>query len=153
MRYPLTVLTILLFIIIIPGIAQETNPALLNLNRIFTQEEFRTDDIRDMRWSQDGSYYSRLEDSEDYEGFEDIVIYNTASGERTILVAAGDLVPGKGEDPLTIDDYDLQLDNGLVIIYTNSKRVWRRNTRGDYWVLTVNSGSLKQLGKFADPAT
>ncbi|MFC1549866.1 S9 family peptidase [Candidatus Neomarinimicrobiota bacterium] len=153
MRYPILVLTILLFIIVIPGIPQETNSEILDLGRIFTQEEFQEDDISDMRWSTDGSFYSRLEESKDYIGFEDIVIYNTESGVRSILVAAGDLVPGKGEDPLTIDDYDLQLDNELVIIYTNSKRVWRRDTRGDYWVLTLSTGKLKQLGKFAEPST
>ena len=26
-------------------------------------------------------------------------------------------------------------DFSLLLIYTNSKRVWRRNTLGDYWLL------------------
>ena len=31
-------------------------------------------------------------------------------------------------------------------MFTNSQRVWRQNTRGDYWVFAIKSGALKQLG-------
>src|SRR6202041_4193074 len=33
-----------------------------------------------------------------------------------------------------------------VLIFTNTAQVWRRNTRGDYWVLDLKSGSLQKLG-------
>ena len=33
------------------------------------------------------------------------------------------------------------------MIYTNSKKVWRYDTRGDYWVLDIATSTLKQLGK------
>ncbi|HYE57180.1 MAG TPA: S9 family peptidase, partial [Rhodothermales bacterium] len=33
-----------------------------------------------------------------------------------------------------------------LLIYTNSARVWRANTRGDYWVLDLDNGRLRQLG-------
>ena len=33
--------------------------------------------------------------------------------------------------------YEFSADESRVLIYTNSQRVWRRNTRGDYWVLDV----------------
>ena len=33
-----------------------------------------------------------------------------------------------------------------VLIYTNSRRVWRQNTRGDYWILDRQSKSLRKLG-------
>ena len=32
------------------------------------------------------------------------------------------------------------------MIFTNTRRVWRYNTRGDYWVLDLPSGN-RQLGK------
>ncbi|MDZ7608049.1 MAG: DPP IV N-terminal domain-containing protein [Cyclobacteriaceae bacterium] len=32
------------------------------------------------------------------------------------------------------------------MLYTNSKKVWRLNTQGDYWVLDLNSKSLQQIG-------
>ncbi|MHC5062189.1 MAG: S9 family peptidase, partial [Planctomycetota bacterium] len=41
----------------------------------------------------------------------------------------------------------------LLLIFTNSKRVWRRNTKGDYWVLNLQNRKLQKLGAHADPAT
>ncbi|MCA9975601.1 MAG: DPP IV N-terminal domain-containing protein, partial [Anaerolineales bacterium] len=38
-------------------------------------------------------------------------------------------------------------------IFTNTKRVWRMHTRGDYWVLDLPSGRLTQLGGEAEPST
>ena len=38
-------------------------------------------------------------------------------------------------------------------MFTNTKRVWRLNTKGDYWVLDRSTGSLKQLGKTLPPSS
>ncbi|MCJ7682641.1 MAG: S9 family peptidase, partial [Candidatus Aminicenantes bacterium] len=35
----------------------------------------------------------------------------------------------------------------------NTRRVWRQNTRGDYWVLNLSSGRLQQVDGKADEAT
>jgi dipeptidyl-peptidase-4 len=32
-------------------------------------------------------------------------------------------------------------------VFTNTKKVWRLNTKGDYWLVDRKSGSLSQLGK------
>ncbi len=34
-----------------------------------------------------------------------------------------------------------------ILIYTNSSRVWRGNTKGDYWYFDLSSGKGKQIGK------
>ncbi|PVX47203.1 dipeptidyl-peptidase-4 [Flavobacterium sp. 103] len=33
-----------------------------------------------------------------------------------------------------------------VLVYTNSKKVWRANTKGDYWCFDLETGKGKQLG-------
>src|SRR6202021_1442983 len=43
-------------------------------------------------------------------------------------------------------DYAWSKDKSRVLIFTNTAQVWRRNTRGDYWVLDLKSGSLQKLG-------
>jgi dipeptidyl-peptidase-4 len=40
-----------------------------------------------------------------------------------------------------------------VLIFTNSKQVWRTNTRGDYWVLDLSGWTLKKLGGDGPPST
>ena len=37
--------------------------------------------------------------------------------------------------------------------FTNTRKVWRQNSRGDYWVLNLANGKLKQLGKGLEEAT
>jgi dipeptidyl-peptidase-4 len=69
------------------------------------------------------------------------------------MVPADRLVP-RGEDtPLVIDDYRWSADGSKLLIFTNTRRVWRSNTRGDYWVLDLDSWMLQQLGGHADEAS
>jgi dipeptidyl-peptidase-4 len=42
--------------------------------------------------------------------------------------------------------YEFSEDQNKLLIYTNSAQVWRINTKGDYWVLTLADNSLKKLG-------
>src|SRR5690606_34976388 len=43
--------------------------------------------------------------------------------------------------------YSFSPDYQRVLIFTNTARVWRYNTRGDYWVYDANHKKLWQLGK------
>lgn len=81
-----------------------------------------------------------------------LVRYDPAGGERTVLVAASELVPVGASDPLKIEGYRFSEDGQRVLIFTNTRRVWRRRTRGDYWLLDRASGELRQLGKEFDEA-
>ena len=101
----------------------------------------------------DGISYTTLEDSEAIKGGRDIVLYQAAAGKREILVPASKLVPAGEIAPLAIENYDWSNDGKLLIVFTNSKRVWRQNTRGDFWVLNLASGSLKKLGAEFEPST
>jgi dipeptidyl-peptidase-4 len=38
-------------------------------------------------------------------------------------------------------------DRSRVLLFTNSKRVWRGNTRGDYWFFDLTSGKGRQIGQ------
>ena len=63
-----------------------------------------------------------------------------------MLVSAQQLTQHNGDSPLAIHDYKFTDDRKRVLIFTNSEKVWRLKTRGDYWVLDLASGSLKQIG-------
>ncbi len=63
-----------------------------------------------------------------------------------MLVSSEKLVAKAGSAPMKIDDYVWSDDNKQLLIFTNTKKVWRLNTRGDYWVLDLASGNLKKLG-------
>src|SRR5205807_6853590 len=61
-------------------------------------------------------------------------------------VAARQLIPRGATESLDIDDYDWSSDASKLLIFTNTQRVWRQNTRGDYWVLDRAGRTLKKLG-------
>lgn len=125
----------------------------LTLERIYKDNAFRTSRFGPARWLKDGSGYTTLEQSESYEHALDIIKYNPENGQRTVLVHAGELVPEGWDSPLRIAGYQWSANGRKLLIFTNTARVWRYHTRGDYWVLDLASGSLHQLGAFAKPST
>ena len=125
---------------------------LLTLDRIYVKKEFDSKSYS-LKWLEPGQGYVRQEKSKETKDAQDIVQYNPATGEKKILVAAKSLIPKGQKKPLKLSGYTFTKDLAKVLIYTNSKRVWRSNTRGDYWVLDRASGKLQKLGGKAKPST
>src|SRR5262249_5483423 len=122
----------------------------LTLDNIFT---YRGKGLGPMRWEAGGKAYLMLEPSKSVKDALDIVRYDALTGERTTLVAAEKLTPSGATSALAIEDFDVSADSSKLMIFTNSQRVWRSNTRGDYWVLDLKSSSLRKLGGEAKPST
>jgi len=95
---------------------------------------------RDIKWGKDGkSYYSKENNS--------IVKFTLPAFEKTTIITAQQLTPSGNNKPLSVENFSFSEDGQQLLIYTNSKRVWRQNTKGDYWVLNLADNSLKQIGK------
>jgi dipeptidyl-peptidase-4 len=123
------------------------------LVRIFTDRTYDVPRFGPARWLSDGSGYTTVEPSTATGGGSDIVRYATTTGERQVLVAATRLVPADRTTPLDIADYAWSSDGRRLLVFTNTTRVWRQHTRGDYWVLDLASGRLRKLGGSASPST
>jgi dipeptidyl-peptidase-4 len=135
-------------------IRAQGNPETKQLfRRLFASEDFIAKTFGPARWLGAGDAYTTLEDSVAVPGAKDIVRYGAAGGERSILVSASQLIPAHAKEPLAIEDYVWSRDMQRLLIFTNSKRVWRQNTRGDYWVLDRTSAVLRRLGGNAPSST
>lgn len=127
--------------------------SVLTIDRIFKDAEFKLPEWGPAYWLEDGKGYTVLEKSETVTNVSDIVRVEIESGRRDILVSASNLVV-KGEvQPLKIEDYACSKDGTKVLLFTNTKRVWRKETRGDYWVFDLKTKELKKLGGKAAPST
>ncbi|HMC69134.1 MAG TPA: DPP IV N-terminal domain-containing protein, partial [Mycobacteriales bacterium] len=115
------------------------------LRRVFASRDFAPEHFGPARWIAGGTAYTTVEPASDNTG-SDIVRYETATGARSVAVAARQLIPRDATAPLDIDDYDWSSDASKLLIFTNTQRVWRQNTRGDYWVLDRAGRTLKKLG-------
>ena len=130
---------------------QAQDPA-LTLENIYSKRAFGQRGFGPVRWLKDSRGYSTVESNRTTGGRE-IIRYDAATGDRTVLVSAKQLVPAGGTTPLEIADYIWSDDNSQLLVFTNTKKVWRYNTRGDYWVLNLRSGKLQQLGKGLDASS
>jgi dipeptidyl-peptidase-4 len=113
------------------------------MRRIFASRDFASERFGPARWL-DGGTYTTVEAAQGG-GFE-IVRYDAASGARSVYVSAKQLTPAGEPTPLGISDYIWSADGNKLLIFTNTARVWRDNTRGDYWVLDRTNGQLRKLG-------
>ena len=124
----------------------------LTLEDVYTNNLYRAKGVGQLRWMKDNKSYSTLEYNTTAKG-NDIVRFDVASGTKTILVNASQLLLAGSARPLTIDNYIWSDDNSKLLIFTNTRKVWRQNSRGDYWVLNLATRKLKQMGKGLEEAT
>ena len=116
----------------------------LTLDRL-AHGEFQTQTYGPIRWTT-GTSYTMLEPSVSAKDAVDIVLYDAPSGKRAVLVPANRLVPKGEAGPIEIEDFAWSPAGSQVLIYTNSQKVWRQNTRGDYWLADTATGALRKLG-------
>ncbi|HTL09106.1 MAG TPA: S9 family peptidase [Chitinophagaceae bacterium] len=97
-------------------------------------------------WAKDGSSFYQKEDG-------DIVRYSLPQLKKTVIVAKEQLTPAGQTKPMNIRRFSFSADEQQLLIYTNTRKVWRLDTRGDYWLFNLATGKLQQLGKTLPPAT
>lgn len=92
-----------------------------------------------VQWSKDGNSFYRLESG-------NIIQYTLPSATRAVFVAQSDL-------KVDVSLFLFSGDQSQLLIFTNTQKVWRLHTRGDYWVMNLKTKSLKQLGKTLPPSS
>ena len=119
----------------------------ITLERMYTTRDFSREWFGSYKWYKNGDFYTKLERSKSVERGLDIIKYSSDNGEKELLIDAKYLIPLGDSLPLNIQDYIWSNDLSKVMIFTNSRKVWRSNTRGDYWIFDTKSNVLRQLGK------
>jgi len=129
----------------------------LTLQRIYQDKEFKTAPAPYFRWLDDGSGYTVLEprdktkqnskdDNEHGVQGNDIVFYKADGSGRKVLVSLEQLTPQGSKEALSIEDYQWSDNGQWLLVFTNGQQVWRSRSRGDFWVLNLQSNQLYQLG-------
>ncbi|HET7694836.1 MAG TPA: S9 family peptidase [Vicinamibacterales bacterium] len=112
------------------------------IDRIYTENAYAAPRFGPARWLPDATAYAIVERRD---GGAEIARYDAATGARSVLAAT----------KLDVDDYAWSADGRRLLIFTNTRKVWRQNTRGDYWVFDVASGAgaARKLGGAAPDAS
>jgi dipeptidyl-peptidase-4 len=96
--------------------------------------------VSKLPWSRDGNSFYVTDAGA-------ILEFSLTDRSQHTLVSQKRLIPSGGKDPLDISNFSFSSDYKKILIYTHSKKVWRYETRGDYWLYNMADSSLKQLGK------
>jgi dipeptidyl-peptidase-4 len=106
----------------------------LSLEAIFRRAAFRGATLPSVVWLADGRSYLDLR--ADPAGGTDVVRIDLVTGDTTEMADAGALVAPDGSR-LEVEEVTLSDDESKALLYHNSVRVWRSNTRGRYTVLDL----------------
>jgi dipeptidyl-peptidase-4 len=121
-----------------PGLEQE-------LKRIFQSNEYASETFGPAVWLEDGGSFGVIERPA-AGGARELVAHDAASGRREVLADAALLTPKGAAVPLSVASYAWSRDRQRALLFTNTRKVWRENTRGDYWLLDRKARSLHKLG-------
>ncbi len=93
-----------------------------------------------INWTKDGNSYYQNTGGE-------IVTVTLPKNDKKTVISKELLTPPSTNTPLSVRSFQLTDDGTKALIYTNTKRVWRQDSRGDYWVADITNNTLKQIGK------
>lgn len=93
------------------------------------------------QWTPDGNaYYSFTK-----KGVEIVDLLHP--GKDQTLLNSSELIPAGSSEALQVQSFQVSPDDKSLLLFANTKKVWRDNTRGDYWIFDKNTKKLTQLGK------
>lgn len=135
----------LLLIMLFTTSYAQVKDSILDLDRIFNSSEFSGQNQRPVSWIENGNAFVTIE--KDTNGHDQLIRYESKTNEQSVFLSASSLKSEDLENPIEIEDFSLSPDASKVLIFTNSSRVWRSNTKGDYWVYDFETKQLKQIGQ------
>ena len=107
----------------------------------YTSDGFAQFKAGKVRWTKDGTGLWEMQDGM-------LIRVNPLSTPQfAVLATPAQLTPHGHDKPLAIADFEISEDENMLLIFTNTAKVWRYNTRGDYWLLNRTTGELRQIGK------
>ncbi|EHQ26671.1 S9 family peptidase [Mucilaginibacter paludis] len=91
-------------------------------------------------WATDGYQYYVARDG-------GIAELDTRDASKQTLVVSSAMLTPQGGSPIRVRRFAFSGDGKKILINTNTRKVWRYDTRGDYWVYDLAAKTLKQVGK------
>lgn len=101
---------------------------------------FLSTNAQNLKWANNNKSYYTIENGE-------IIQYELPDFTPTKIVNTKQLTAKGSNKALEVKDFEFSKNEKLVLIYTNSKKVWRLETRGDYWLFNRETNELHQIGK------
>ena len=99
-----------------------------------------------MNWANEGDSYFKLEKNQ-------LLNYTLPKLDVKTVLSKEQLTPVGKSEPIKVAHFSFSLDQQKILLFTNTKKVWRLNTKGDYWVFNFKTNTLRQIGKKLPPSS
>jgi len=99
-----------------------------------------------VNWTNDGGSYFKLEENQ-------LVTYTLPNKYIKTVISKKQLTPIGKSEPIEVAYFSFSSDQQKILLFTNTKRVWRLHTKGDYWVFNFKTNMLRQIGKSLPPSS
>ena len=130
------------------AVATAADPTRLTVERIFGRGEFASGGAPGLQWLRDGHAFVEVRPATG--GGNDIVRIDAATGASTTLVSASALRDEAGR-AIVIENLQLSPDEGKALLFHNSVRVWRTNTRGTFHVVDFSTRRVTPIATVTTP--
>ena len=124
--------------------AQEVARPHLTLEDIHASRKFSGAFFRGGRWAEAGPVITFIEADRE-SGATDLIRYDLEKDERTRLIDGAKLMAPDVDRLIAIEGYQYSEDGTKVLLYTDSERVWRQNTKGYYYVFDLAAETLTPI--------
>ncbi|WP_022834699.1 S9 family peptidase [Salisaeta longa] len=114
------------------------------LEAIHASGAFSPERFQGGRWADSGPVITYIEPS-DSSAATHLMRYNLETDERTRLINGENLYADDVDRLIKIQGYEYSNDGSKVLIYTDSKMVWRRATKGFYYVYNLEEQTLTPI--------
>ncbi len=144
MRPTLLLAALLLTCPLFPAQARQAadHPA-LTLEDIHASRTFAGKSFQGGRWAAEGPVVTFIESDE--HNASHLISYNLETDRRERLIDGARLHAPDVDRLIRIEDYAFSRDGRKALLYTDSERVWRANTRGYYYIYDLDGGTLTPL--------
>ena len=99
-----------------------------------------------INWTNDGDSYFKLDKNQ-------LVTYTLPNNDVKTVISKEQLTPAGKSEPIDVAHFSFSLDQEKVLLFTNTQKVWRLRTKGDYWVFNFKTNTLTQIGKTLPPSS
>jgi dipeptidyl-peptidase-4 len=91
-------------------------------------------------WSPDGIGFHEYEDGK-------LIQYDPVKETEKVILDISGVIPSDKPELLSPDEISWSSDKTKLLMFVNTVRVWRKNTKGDYWIYDLKQKKLIQIGK------
>lgn len=145
-RHSVFVLAVLLMVLGgVPALhAQPADSMDFSLEAIHAASTLSPESFQGGRWAEEGPVVTYIQPADSGDATH-LMRYNLETDEETRLIDGTNLHADDVDRVVPIEDYQFGPDNEKVLIYTDSKQVWRANTKGFYYVYDRSEQSLTPI--------